>query len=361
MATTRNATYKQFNGTDWDTVYFKTSAGQVGESSTLYFLRPATHKVNGKSFYGTTHQGITLYATDITLNSSSSITIKGQLDTYDQQIAGLEDMINKLDYASSDHNHDSTYFKLSNVLGYSEFNAVGASSRYEYLDREYAQNNSVILSAGALNELLANFSTTSHGHSNASTSAAGFMSAADKKSLDTLAAFLTDEDTSYIDTLSEMLEVFKTYPEGTDIYTLLSGKVSWDKVLGSQEAENVAELSLIADDNTLVTSRVLMNALDYFAPNDHDHDDVYFNKNNGGTIFGEVLIGTSTNKKSLTVTDYIYSSTYVGAPTLKEGGKALSELYAAKTHTHSNYSTTMIFTGSTTPTGMKSGDIWINY
>ena len=35
---TKNATYKVYNGTSWDDIYFKTAASQVGESSTLKFL-----------------------------------------------------------------------------------------------------------------------------------------------------------------------------------------------------------------------------------------------------------------------------------------------------------------------------------
>lgn len=74
MATTKNATYKVYNGTDWDTIYFATSAGQVGESETLKFLRPATHTVNGKSFYDTTnkkHQAIVLDGRDIKISTNT--------------------------------------------------------------------------------------------------------------------------------------------------------------------------------------------------------------------------------------------------------------------------------------------------
>lgn len=100
MATTKNATYKIYNGTDWDTVYFKTSANQVGESSTLYFLRPATHKVNGKSFLnGTTHQGITLYGTDIALSSSNSKTISSDLSSLWAEVQSIDESLR--DYIDS--------------------------------------------------------------------------------------------------------------------------------------------------------------------------------------------------------------------------------------------------------------------
>ena len=63
---TKNATYKIFNGTDWDTYYFQTSATQVGETSNLKFLHLDTHKVNGKAFTAT--DGITLYTNDIIID-----------------------------------------------------------------------------------------------------------------------------------------------------------------------------------------------------------------------------------------------------------------------------------------------------
>lgn len=91
MAATKNATYKIYNGTDWDTVFFKTSVNQVGETSTLCFLRPSTHKVNGKSFYnGTAHQGITLYATDITLSKNNSKTIESDLSSLWATVQGID-------------------------------------------------------------------------------------------------------------------------------------------------------------------------------------------------------------------------------------------------------------------------------
>lgn len=254
MATTKQATYKQFNGTDWDTIYFKTSAGQVGESSTLYFLRPATHKVNGKSFYGTTHQGITLYADDIKMDSSSTaqlisteithikdtyfkigetynndLTVNGYVladeinstgmiieggtalgDKYaaknhthdgllsDTDRANLDalseilvkddedEIVNRINdvfalfngmddtttlisllnnKAAKDHNHDTSYVKLSNVLGYEAFYNGTHGAGYEILDREYVQDSENVITAGALYEILKSFSHDGHTHS----------------------------------------------------------------------------------------------------------------------------------------------------------------------------------------------------
>lgn len=71
MATTKKATYKRYNGTDWDTIYFYTGADQVGETSSLWFLR-ASNTVNGKAF--SKGGGITLSSNDIDLGSDVNNT-----------------------------------------------------------------------------------------------------------------------------------------------------------------------------------------------------------------------------------------------------------------------------------------------
>lgn len=74
MAETKTATYKRYNGKDWDTIYFATSASQVGESSSRFFIKPGSNTVNGKQF--TENGGITLYSTDIKLSNSDTTTVK---------------------------------------------------------------------------------------------------------------------------------------------------------------------------------------------------------------------------------------------------------------------------------------------
>ena len=74
MAETKTATYKRYNGKDWDTIYFATSASQVGESSDRFFIKPSSNTVNGKQF--TENGGITLYSTEIKLSSSDATTVK---------------------------------------------------------------------------------------------------------------------------------------------------------------------------------------------------------------------------------------------------------------------------------------------
>lgn len=72
--TKQKVTYKRFNGTDWDTIYFTTSAASVLETTDKRFINPSTHTVNGKSFFNASNaaQGIELDDSDISLGSDSS-------------------------------------------------------------------------------------------------------------------------------------------------------------------------------------------------------------------------------------------------------------------------------------------------
>lgn len=96
MATTKSATYKIFNGTDWDTYYFKTSASQVGELSSLKFIRPSTNTVNGKSFFDSSGnaQAITLTATDISYGNN--VTVYQQLLNVSNTVTSVNNKVNGL-------------------------------------------------------------------------------------------------------------------------------------------------------------------------------------------------------------------------------------------------------------------------
>ena len=71
----------------------------------------------------------------------------------------------------------------------------------------------------------------------ATTSLKGLMSAMDKTRLDDLwAVFDNGDDESFVDTLTEILEIFQNYPEGADIMAKLNQKV--DKVEGKGLSTN---------------------------------------------------------------------------------------------------------------------------
>lgn len=59
---------------------------------------------------------------------------------------------------------------------------------------------------------------------NATQSSSGLLSIEDKIHLDTLVEMLENGDTTLVDTLAEVLAVFNTYPQGTDLFALLATK-----------------------------------------------------------------------------------------------------------------------------------------
>lgn len=108
MAETKTATYKRYNGKDWDTIYFATSASQVGESSSRFFIKPGSNTVNGKQF--TENGGITLYSTDIKLSSSDETTVK---DAIAQAMSAIPTgVLTTANYATT---LDSVYEKKSDA------------------------------------------------------------------------------------------------------------------------------------------------------------------------------------------------------------------------------------------------------
>lgn len=103
--TKRKVAYKRFNGTDWDTIYFTTSADSVIETESKRFLNPS-QTVNGKSFFnGTTATSITLAAGDIGTSFAGSTvvttvgaatTVEAALSELVEGIEGIQSQINGL-------------------------------------------------------------------------------------------------------------------------------------------------------------------------------------------------------------------------------------------------------------------------
>ena len=78
-------------------------------------------------------------------------------------------------------------------------------------------------------------SSTNTTYTDATTSKSGLMSATDKSHLNTLVNLLKDDDTgTTVNTITEVLKVFETYPEGTDIANALALKA------------NTADLAVVA-------------------------------------------------------------------------------------------------------------------
>ena len=303
MAATRSATYKIYNGTDWDTYYFATSAAQVGESSTLKFLRPATHTVNGKSFLnGTTHQGITLYSTDIKRSSSDGTTIDDILTTIGNQIASIGS-----DYVSKNGGtvaslSVSTTFEATSVKTNS-IQSIGAGTSGAMLAFT-PDNTKITYTSNAANAGIADYEI------------------ATKKDI----ADLVNSAPEALNTLGELATALNNHEDAYDaLLETVGGK---------------------ADSN-------------------HTHTE-YVSKTGDGTISGSLSVQRAITSSSLATGMisstgsssipgiYFTNEVVTYGPSSVVGGDTKYEI-ATKNDIYKTY------LGSATPTGMKSGDIWLQY
>lgn len=99
MADYTNATYRRYNGTSWETIHFKTNAGQVVETNTKRFLVPETHTVNGQKFFDDSNsaQAIVLDGYDILVGGSvtglNNLSVGNALANMNQSISEIRDII----------------------------------------------------------------------------------------------------------------------------------------------------------------------------------------------------------------------------------------------------------------------------
>lgn len=162
---TKHATYKIYNGSDWDTYYFATSAAQVGESNSRKFVNPSKLTINGFYLFNkdtnnnyTDSKAITLRGTDIDRSASNTQNIDDALTAAENRIKLLED--------------------------------AGAGSLV-------------------------------------SPNGAGLMTPDDKANLDAMwELWNTDKNSKLVDTITEIVAIFNQYPQGSDLVTALAGKAN---------------------------------------------------------------------------------------------------------------------------------------
>lgn len=107
-----NATYRRYDGSNWETIHFKTNAGQVAEiagtagkqhTDGKRFLVPGTHTVNGKYFF------------DLSNNTAQAIV----LDGYDILVGGTVTGLNNLSVGSALANMNQSIDNLRDIVGQS--------------------------------------------------------------------------------------------------------------------------------------------------------------------------------------------------------------------------------------------------
>lgn len=94
--TVRSGVYRRHNGTEWEKIYFETSANLVHETDDAWFLK-ASNTVNGQPFTKT--GGITLTGNEIKWNDNTDQFISGKFQSVDRTTSDLNDRIAKIEKA----------------------------------------------------------------------------------------------------------------------------------------------------------------------------------------------------------------------------------------------------------------------
>ena len=355
MATTKNATYKIYNGTDWDTIYFKTSAGQVGESSSLVFLRPGTHKVNGKTFMnGSTHQGITLYATDIKMSSDSDAStisasvndlyvwrdsISGQLDSmsqdYENRISELEEAITGgegtglLETAKKYTDDEITEFAnttlTDRLAGYATTSALNTAKSGAISEANSYTDGKITAILNNAPEAYNTLGEIATWIQNDKTGAAAMSN--------TLATHTTQISTLTSD-YNDVVEALEGKADSTDLNPYIKGLSISGKTITYTKGDGTTG-TLTTQDTTYTFNGAVSTI-----------------KDNNLTA-SKALVSNASGKvavSSVTSTELGYLSGVTSAIQTQLNGKQAA-----------NANIRRIFEGSTTPTGMVSGDIWLSY
>lgn len=465
MASTRNATYKIYNGTDWDTYYFKTSAGQVGESSSLVFLRPATHKVNGKTF-GTynstsktwTHNEITLYGSDIKMSDAADAkTIKAAIEAiqddyvtssdltnYEYAVvttskAGLAPSIPTTDFNQADSNTivlayrmgnsntpewvplPTNAFKNDNTWRNIYINNTQMSSTTEYKGINFVGGTGITLtpsynSGDPYRKIIISMDDSALGN----VKYAGLFNPNDKEvtltddvgavtnlkmtlpTTDEIRGGGLDDNTYFIPAIGNYFiatadGTFNNISFVTGDWIIWNGMTSgWGKVDNTDAVTSVIGKTgniTTADIKSVVFATILGSATKpiYISSTGTLSEGSQYAGGTAVTLNGTskaastasfyapTTAGTSgylLQANGNTPTWVAMSSLHVGQATKDGSGNNIADTYATKTalnNVASSYSSLTsavtelqnashkVFTGSTTPTGMKTGDIWLQY
>ena len=168
----------------------------------------------------------------LTFNNSGDGAVSGT--TFDGSTVKIISY-NTIGAAASSHNHDDRYYTETEI----DTKLSGKSDTNHNHDDKYLGKTAKAADSDKLDgkdsTYYLNYNNLSNKPSNATQSTAGLMSSEDKEHLDTLAALLENQS-STIDTITEVLKAFENAPEGTNIANALAGKV--DKVDGKGLSTN---------------------------------------------------------------------------------------------------------------------------
>lgn len=334
---TLNATYRIYNGTAWEDVYFKTSAAQVGESATLKFLRPSTHTVNDKSFFDANGnaKAITLTGEDIMYNDTDNIST-----------------------CITDIGRD-----VANILT-AYIKSISSTSDADKITLTWTKQDGSTASVDIPKTISDATGTTS-----------GLMSADDKSHLDAMySVWAADGDNDnteghnkLVDKVQEVLSIFNQYPEGSTIVDALAGKLD---TTGGSITGNLSMTGHLTVGNSLEVNE---NGVIEIGNVGLYRRGLHLNTSDGDateTCFGfnDVNEPTIVNKagRHINIATDSLDGNYLSYTFPAYGGtvvldKDLENYYAKGIIDTKLTNVRKIYEGSTTPSGMATGDIWIYY
>ena len=191
-----------------------------------------THNYAGSDSVGGAAKSANKVNAALTFNNSGNGAVSGT--TFDGSAAKTISY-NTIGAAASSHNHDDRYYTETEI----NTKLSGKSDTNHNHDDKYLGKTAKAADSDKLDgkdsTYYLDYKNLNNKPSNATTSIPGLMSSEDKEHLDTLAALLENQS-STIDTITEVLKAFENAPEGTNIANALAGKV--DKVDGKGLSTN---------------------------------------------------------------------------------------------------------------------------
>ena len=313
----------------WVAYSLRTNATDIVlNSSNRLFIQNDTNTINGKKFYSVngnnyTPQAIVLTGNDINTTGSSGTSISAALGVLDRNC-----------------------FKVTGgtVTGATTFSSTTTFSGAAFFDHTLTFKNGIeIIHKNDTSDIIyGGASGTSRSISLpdndgtlalddvATASSKGLMSTTDKSHLDSMWNLWSADGTNdtLVNKVEEVLAAFNSFPEGSNIATLLSNKQDKVSVLGS------------------ATKPVYISASGTFS-----ECSAYA----GGTLVN--LNGTSKSGTSVNV----YTPTGFGSSgqILKSNGEGKAPTWFTPDYA-SISSVPSIYISSTTPPDPKAGDVWIN-
>lgn len=213
------------------------------------------------------------------------------LTIYDGKVKGYAESVAESEASSAVSGHDSNINAHSTLLGGYVKTSRQIAGKALTADITSAELTAVLQEATTLLK--------------------GLMSASDKEKLNSLwAIFDNGADEDFVDTLTEILEVFQNYPQGVDLIQKLSAKV--DKIAGyslvaDSEISKLSGVESGAQKNIQSDWEQTDSAKDDYIKNKPTLPDVEIGISGSGNGIASIAVD-STNKHKLNITKTTFAT-----------------------------------------------------